>query len=1068
MNFLGMLAAAFLLSATIACGADPSAETAGVWRLPMFTQASTWRAEPADQEHFRVRSIADALAVDFDCTQGNAAELRLVQPVPVPAAAPTPPLEVVGLRFVGQHQRESTSTSLFLRDFALTALDSRTSQRYYQFRGRECSGEIEPLPSLTPLHLQKFYGKRFDISWELRDRYEGTPFLVGGERFEFESAGEPVAVSEKAGRLPDALESAKRITFPVTERGTYWARVRLRWSASGKDPVPDEISEQDFRLDVVSGDEPIVRSPVAANVMPAQCFIRIAPDRESLIYRPDESFVIRVAFADPGAAIGGATYLVRVRRAADNVEMKVEEVAPTWPARDPFMASVDLTALPADTYIVAAEILVAGKPFDRVERLVARQPKFDAAASDTIPPSVPSARDLLGRPEPLFHLGPMLPDDAAAAVRGEKAWEEQCRPFLDAAAQLSSRVELNIPWKTVEPLPGVFDWGIVDRVVAYAAEKKLKVQLSPSFRTPPEWLPGAFEQSEDGRVFGMKQPYLFHGGRPNFVHAPEIHDRVVDFVRTVTRRYRGHPAVEGYYLLFEHPGDTPVSGWYEGYAPASIAAFRSAARGKYGAIEATNRRWGTSYSSWDSVVPPSGAATSRYRLDWLQFKARGIDGFLQDCVMAIRSVDDRRLITIYADGIHDLEWFAKQGCMTANGGSHDAMWLADYAAYALAGLPQRTEDHSPSNWTAYFPSQLDASVFAMMAGGGVNAHCKAFVATKNRFGDVADPDVSLGRYRRFLPIWRELRGTELAQPIEAFLLKDLGGYMLEANATHIGSWNDSWAFLSLSQAHVPVAAGFGDLWSKGKLVIAREHLREVWATLVDKIVAYVEQGGTLLMAADAARTCVDAPNEDWVLLQRFGIAPPTTERTNRLLPANPAPGPIFSDESRSFTLRDVWKIAPPAGMQTEAFFGSGRSDAALSWKQFGKGRVAVLWAHTIVPPLFSPSEAAYPFFRDVANWAGIRPMADATDDRLWTNLLKTPDEKAWYGLAHVGSWQNTPTTGVDCRVRWLVLPPGEYAVTELTTGRELGSIAADQLRTEGLPVKLAPKEIAIFRMVRKP
>ena len=109
--------------------------------------------------------------------------------------------------------------------------------------------------------------------------------------------------------------------------------------------------------------------------------------------------------------------------------------------------------------------------------------------------------------------------------------------------------------------------------------------------------------------------------------------------------------------------------------------------------------------------------------------------------------------------------------MSANGGSHDAMAMPDYAAYPMAGLPRRTEDHSPGNWTAYFPTQIDASVFAMMAGGGVNAHCKAYVFTKNQFSDAADANVSLGRFKRFIPIWTELHAAETAEPTRVFLLR---------------------------------------------------------------------------------------------------------------------------------------------------------------------------------------------------------------------------------------------------------------------------------------------------------
>ncbi len=985
---------------------------------------------------------------------------------PAPNVAPVPPYTLTGLRFVGQHQlAPATFTELFFKDFALTRLDPRASPFYYQFRDIEGYGELDPLPGLTPAHMGKSYGKRFDLSWELRDRYDGAPFLVDGKTFEFSQTG----WKENGEGIPYPLQMAQKIEFPVREKGTYWARVRLRWSHDGKSPVPQAISEQEFRLDVVNGAEPIRRAPVPVDAMAPTCFIRIVPDRRSVVFNGKEKFTVKVAFRNPGASATNACCCAAVRLASGDEEVKAVDFVPVWKGDKPFMAELDLSDLKPGTYRVRAEIRLGEKVFDTVDRLIARKGTESAADDDApIPPSVPSWTEMLASPKPMFHLTPMLPDNLPQS--GAKAWDEYYRPFLDKAGKLSTQIEFSFDWNTVEPLPGVFDWGVVDRFVAYAQSKGLTVQLWPSFRDLPEWVPARYEMSSEGQVFGAKNSYQFHGGRPNYVNAPEIREGVVAFIKNVARRYRANPAVHSYFFCYEHPGDAPYAGWYEGYAPESVQAFRREARKTWKTIRAANRRWGTSYASWSEVVPPPTGSSSRYRLDWLRFKTDGIEGLLRDCVTAIRSADPKRLIDMYADGASDLNWFRERGCMSANGGSHDTMAMPDYAAFPMAGLPQRTEDHSPGNWTAYFPSQLDASVFAMMAGGGANAHCKAYVFSKNKFADMADPDVSLGRYKRFLPIWTELRATETAQPVSAFLLKDQASYLVSANTTYGGWGGEPWNVVSLSQAQLPAASGIADLWKNGKLLMAisQSKLREMETGLIERIVAYVENGGTLLMCADAGRKCIDTPGEDWVLLRRFGAPPPTAaEVSDRNTLACPVAGPVFTEGSNAFTLRDVWSVLPPAGMQTEAFFNGDARRAALSWKSVGKGKVAVLWAQTIVPPVFSQPNGAYPFLRDFGRWAGIRPMAAVTDNRLWTNLLKTKDGSAYYGLAHVGVWQGNPSAGVDGAVRWLVLPEGRYRVTELISGKELGEFTAAQLYSDGLPVKLAPREVAIFRMARK-
>lgn len=972
---------------------------------------------------------------------------------PAPNVAPTPPYTLLGLRFIGSHQG-GKFTEFFFRNFAMTRLDPRAAPFYYQFRDIESFGELDPLPFLTPAHLGKWGGKRFDLSWELRDRYDAAPFLVDGKSFEFTQTG----WQEQSNGVPYPLQIAQRIEFTIKEKGTYWAQVRLRWWYDGKSPIPQEVIEREFRLDVVNGATPIKRAAVPAEAMASNCFIRIAPERKSQIFASDEKFALTIAFRNPGEGVKDVTCRAVVRQASGDAEVKALEIVPVWEGEKPFLAKLDLSDLNPGVYKVLAEIRAGQQLFDRVERTIARQGPPDKAAAAPIPETVLSWQKLRDGPKPIFHLTPHLPSN----VRKDspEAWDAHSRPFLDKAGELSTQTEFSFDWNTVEPLPGVYDWNVVDRFVDYAHSKGLTVQLWPSWRDLPEWMPGHYEMSADGTVFGARHMYLFHGGRPNFVNAPELRSGLAAFIRAVAERYRGHPAVQSYFFCFEHPGDAPQNNWYEGYAPESVQAFRRAMQTKLGGIAAANQRWGTAYAAWDNVVPPPESASSRYRLDWRRFKADGIESVLKDCVTAIRSADPKRLVMVYGDGVGDYRWFSEQGCMSANGGCEKVIGMPSYAAYALAGFPQRAEEISVGNWSACFPTQLDASLFAMMAGGGANAHCKAYVSTSHiQKYMLADPNVSLGRYKRFMPIWAELRPTELAQPIEAFLAKDCGS---------VGTYG----IISLMQAHLPVARGVGDVWKNGKLLLAID--LEPWMPMemekeqIDRLVAYVENGGTLLMAADAGRKSVDAPAEDWVLLRRFGVAPPAAEPARgRNATAVPEHGALFGTEAKPFMLRDVWDVKPPEGMETVALLDGDRQRATLSWKSFGKGKVAILWARSITPPLFSKPEAAYPFLRDVARWAGIEPIADTTDSRLWTNLLKTKDGSIYYGLAHVGVWQNTPATGVDCAVRWLVLPEGNYHVTEIISGKDLGEFSAAKLRGEGIPVKLAPREVVIFRMARK-
>ncbi len=250
---------------------------------------------------------------------------------PAPNIAPKPPYTLLGLRFIGSHQG-GKFTEFFFRNFAMTRLDPRAAPLYYQFRDVESFGELDPLPFLTPAHLGKWGGKRYDLSWELRDRYDATPFLVGGKSFEFTQTD----WREKSDGIPYPLQIAQRIEFPVKEKGTYWARVRLRWSYEGKSPLPQEIVEREFRLDVVNGAEPIKRTPVPADAMAPNCFIRVAPDRKSLIFENKKKFAVNVAFRNPGESVKDASYRAVVRLASGDVEVKALDIVPVWDGDKPF------------------------------------------------------------------------------------------------------------------------------------------------------------------------------------------------------------------------------------------------------------------------------------------------------------------------------------------------------------------------------------------------------------------------------------------------------------------------------------------------------------------------------------------------------------------------------------------------------------------------------------------------------------------------------------------------------------------------------------------------------------
>lgn len=977
---------------------------------------------------------------------------------PRPGLAPVKPWTLVGFSFVCEEAPKAAkpaAVSIFIQDLAWTRLDPRATQMYYQWRDQAAFAEVDPLPYITLADFWWWPGT-YKLTWEIRDRYDAMPFLAGGKTF---------TLAEKPDLPPLELQLAQRIAFPVCEEGTYWVRARIqRTDQACNYKHYSRVDETEYRLDVIRGKPAVTRQPLSADTPVENCPLRIGAGRASLVWDAKNALKVPVAFERPSDLKGEAQYTLSVRSYSRNALLHEEAVKPQWDAAGRFTAQLDLSDLPAGAYRIGAEIRGGEIPYDRVERVVGKRAPADSADAAPIPASVTPAEAVLSGKRALFHLA-----DADRFGLGrfplDEHWEKATKPFLQEAATVSRDVEVIVPWPLVEPLPGVYDWSAVDRYLDTAATNGLRVLLWTSVRAEdyPEWMPAVPMANEEGDVFSHFA-YLFHGMHPNYFHSKAVSEPCMRFFEAVAQRYRSHPALDGYYLCMEHPGDAPFRDWYEGYSRESVEDFRRFSREQWRSLKAVNARWGTHFGAWKDVTAPQrNDPSDRYLLDWERFKVDAFEAFHRDFVLAVRKHDPVRLAMVYSTFGND-EWYRDHGCMTANGGAH-AAFMPFYAEKALRGLQMRTEEITPRFWSGTGPYQLDQSLFFVMSGGGAHAHCKAFIDTTKRFADVQEPKYSLGRYARFIPIWSELRRTAPA-PIETFVYDDLNSSLMLGRSTYTGSTGDSWTTLNLLQAQVPFANTPPDFAERGKLLFVTANASIFMEKETrEQVMRFAERGGTVVMKAFAGSKDPDRPAEAWVLLRRFGFAPPEGPvEPDRYTLTRPVPGPVFGEKPGDFVLRDLWSVPRREGEQVAAVVAANTNRVAISWRPVGQGRVAVIWAETTVPPFVSAQHGGgRPFYRDFARWAGVAIPADSDSTLLWTNLLRRDDGMVWYGLVHAGHDGN-PVSG---RTWWPNLPDGTYHVTELIGPRDLGELPAARLRTEGVVVTLQPHEVAIFRMELK-
>ncbi|MEO0356993.1 MAG: beta-galactosidase [Pseudomonadota bacterium] len=148
-------------------------------------------------------------------------------------------------------------------------------------------------------------------------------------------------------------------------------------------------------------------------------------------------------------------------------------------------------------------------------------------------------------------------------------------------------------WARMEPQPGQFDWGWLDRAIDVLGKAGLKVILGTPTATPPRWMmdkyPDMVPIDADGRPrgFGSRRHYCFS------------HDGYCEESRRITRalavRYGKHPSVAAWQTDNEYDcHDTAIS-----YSSHARMAFQDWCAARYQSTDALNRAWGNVFWSMD-------------------------------------------------------------------------------------------------------------------------------------------------------------------------------------------------------------------------------------------------------------------------------------------------------------------------------------------------------------------------------------------------------------------------------------------------------------------------------------
>lgn len=208
----------------------------------------------------------------------------------------------------------------------------------------------------------------------------------------------------------------------------------------------------------------------------------------------------------------------------------------------------------------------------------------------------------------------------------ESVWREDMRLMREAGVNLVSIAIF--AWAKLEPVPGRYDFGWLDRLMALLAGSGIKADLATATASPPAWMARLFPDSlatdGEGRIYspGSRQHYS--------PFSPHYRRHAAALTRQLARRYHRHLALAMWHVNNEYA--CHVS---EDHGRHATREFRRWLKKKYRTIGALNAAWGTAfwsqhYSVWEEICTPRHVPTFGNPTQQLDFKR-----FMSDSILAL-------------------------------------------------------------------------------------------------------------------------------------------------------------------------------------------------------------------------------------------------------------------------------------------------------------------------------------------------------------------------------------------------------------------------------------------------
>lgn len=437
-------------------------------------------------------------------------------------------------------------------------------------------------------------------------------------------------------------------------------------------------------------------------------------------------------------------------------------------------------------------------------------------------------------------------------------------------------------WAKLEPEEGVYDFSFLDKTMDDVYANGGRVILATPSGARPAWLSQKYPEVLRTNANRTKN---LHGRRHNHCYtSPVYREKVAEINRRLAERYKDHPALIMWHISNEYGGECHCEYCRE--------AFREWLKAKYKTLDNLNHEWWTAfwahtYTDWSQIEPPSPlgeTSTHGLTLDWHRFVTYQTNDFMKHEIRAVKKITPDIPVTAnfmpffdeldyhvmakevdviswdsyptwHSDTQSDLHLAAKTGM------EHDLFRSLKHQPFMLM---ESTPSHV--NWKPY--NKLKRPGMHMLSSLQAVAHgsdtVQYFQWRKSRgsvekfHGAVVD-HVGSENTR----VFREV--AELGERLSR--LDAIVGTQTRARTAILFDWSNRWAlnnaegfqkndkkFMETLEKHYrPLwnrgintdVIGFEDDFANYDLIIA-PMLYMVPCELIDKLAAYVQNGGTLL------------------------------------------------------------------------------------------------------------------------------------------------------------------------------------------------------------------------------